>query len=320
MTDSERFARAIAAIDAGNADDPERRDRPRADRPEGDPARRARDRVGRAAAARRERAAAARRARSSLPPLDRAARRRHPAGRAGYLRWRKSLQAATRARARRAARPPRATTPTPSRACRRSCARTGSPHDAEVQVLEDALCLVFLETQLADVVARLDPDTLAARARAHRAEDERRRAAPRSPTCRSTRARAAILDDRARPRRRGALPRRSRRARLGRRRRDARTRRRAHGPVPRRRTAAASRTRRSWPRRSARSAATSSTSTACSSTGPVVTVELRETVDDGDARLETSRGRGVRHRRRPHHPRRGVPADLGAPPARAAAE
>ena len=32
--------------------------------------------------------------------------------------------------------------------------------DAEVQALEDALCLVFLETQLTDVAARLDPETL----------------------------------------------------------------------------------------------------------------------------------------------------------------
>ena len=64
--------------------------------------------------------------------------------------------------------------------------KEGLAHDAEVQALEDALCLVFLETQLADVAARLEPDTLDPRARAHREEDERGRAAPRSPTCRST--------------------------------------------------------------------------------------------------------------------------------------
>jgi limonene-1,2-epoxide hydrolase len=33
--------------------------------------------------------------------------------------------------------------------------------DADAQTLEDALCLVFLEAQLADVAARLEPDTLA---------------------------------------------------------------------------------------------------------------------------------------------------------------
>jgi ketosteroid isomerase-like protein len=32
--------------------------------------------------------------------------------------------------------------------------------DGEVQVLEDALCLVFLEAQLADVAAKLDPERL----------------------------------------------------------------------------------------------------------------------------------------------------------------
>ena len=38
--------------------------------------------------------------------------------------------------------------------------KEGLANDAEVQALEDALCLVFLETQLDDIVARLDPDTL----------------------------------------------------------------------------------------------------------------------------------------------------------------
>jgi limonene-1,2-epoxide hydrolase len=36
---------------------------------------------------------------------------------------------------------------------------TAGPTD-DVQVLEDALCLVFLETQLVDIAARLDPDKL----------------------------------------------------------------------------------------------------------------------------------------------------------------
>ena len=73
-----------------------------------------------------------------------------PAGRAGYLRWRTSLQeqharelgeilgsvgyddeTVTRVQA--------------------IVRKVGLAHDAEVQALEDALCLVFLETQLADV-------------------------------------------------------------------------------------------------------------------------------------------------------------------------
>jgi len=159
VTDSERFARAIAAIDAGNGADPnivtirahtgpkevlhaelvtEWVERLRPDASE---------------------------------PLLLAARGHHfrrwtvprtsaPAGRAGYLKWRKSLQqqharelgdvlttagydAATVARVQAIVQ------------------KEGLAHDAEVQALEDALCLVFLETQLDDIVARLDPETLA---------------------------------------------------------------------------------------------------------------------------------------------------------------
>jgi Domain of unknown function (DUF4202) len=33
-------------------------------------------------------------------------------------------------------------------------------HDPDAQVLEDALCLVFVETQFHDLAARLDPDTM----------------------------------------------------------------------------------------------------------------------------------------------------------------
>jgi len=82
-----------------------------------------------------------------------------PTGRAGYLRWRKALQqqharelgtllagagydAETVARVQSIVR------------------KEGLAHDTEVQDYEDALCLVFLETQLDDIVARLDPETL----------------------------------------------------------------------------------------------------------------------------------------------------------------
>ena len=83
----------------------------------------------------------------------------YPAGRAGYLRWRRDLHQqharelgelltdagydeATVARVQAIVR------------------KEGLGQDPEVQVFEDALCLVFLETQLADVAARLEPDTL----------------------------------------------------------------------------------------------------------------------------------------------------------------
>ena len=86
----------------------------------------------------------------------------YPAGRAGYLRWRKDLHGqharelgvvlgdagydeATIARVQSIVR-------------KDGLARAGE-HD-DVQVLEDALCLVFLETQLVDIAARLDPAKL----------------------------------------------------------------------------------------------------------------------------------------------------------------
>jgi ketosteroid isomerase-like protein len=82
-----------------------------------------------------------------------------PAGRSGYLRWRKSLheQHATELGA------------ILSEAGYDDAAiarvqtivrKQGLGRDAEVQTLEDALCLVFLETQLAEIAARLEPDKL----------------------------------------------------------------------------------------------------------------------------------------------------------------
>jgi ketosteroid isomerase-like protein len=86
----------------------------------------------------------------------------YPAGRSGYLRWRKDLHAqhaqelgvvltdagyddATIARVQSIVR-------------KDGLARAAE--DDDVQVLEDALCLVFLETQLVDIAARLEPDKL----------------------------------------------------------------------------------------------------------------------------------------------------------------
>jgi hypothetical protein len=85
----------------------------------------------------------------------------YPAGRAGYLRWRRDLHrrhaeelgallvdagydAATAAEVQALVRKD----------------GLGDDPNADVQVLEDALCLVFLEIQLADVAARLEPETL----------------------------------------------------------------------------------------------------------------------------------------------------------------
>jgi ketosteroid isomerase-like protein len=82
-----------------------------------------------------------------------------PEGRAAYLRWRRTLQkqqadelgallgecgyeSSTIARVQALVR------------------KEGLGRDPDVQTLEDALCLVFLETQFLDVAARLEPETL----------------------------------------------------------------------------------------------------------------------------------------------------------------
>jgi len=159
VADAERFELAIAAIDAGNADDPNIVN--------------VRARTGPREVLNAELVTEWVRQLDSDPSeaLLLAARGHHyrrwtvprtsaPAGRAGYLRWRRSLQArharelgdlltgvgydgGTVARVQAIVQ------------------KVDLANDPDVQVLEDALCLVFLETQLADVAARLDPATLA---------------------------------------------------------------------------------------------------------------------------------------------------------------
>ena len=128
--------------------------------------------------ARRRRGAAARGARAPLPALDGAAhelsRRAAPATCAGARtctrNTRSELGVAARRRGLRR-RDDRARAG--DRAQGRPRAR--GEHD-DVQVLEDALCLVFLETQLVDIAARLDPDTLPGVITKTAHEDERGRA------------------------------------------------------------------------------------------------------------------------------------------------
>ena len=228
VTDPERFEHAIAAIDAGNADDPN--------------VVTIRSRTGpkEILHAGLMTEWVVRLAPDATEPLLLAARGHHyrrwtvprstaPAGRAGYLRWRKSLQA-QHARDLGELLTTAGYDNTVVGRVQAIVQKDGLAHDAEVQVLEDALCLVFLETQLADVVARLDPTTLervlvrtAQKMSDSGSRHDRRRAARR----------AFEHDPRRRPRsrRRAALPRRSRGARLALRRRDTRTRRGADGPV-----------------------------------------------------------------------------------------
>jgi hypothetical protein len=158
VSDSDRFARAIAAIDAGNAEDPNVIS--------------VRGRTGPKEIVHAELVTewVERLRPGASEPLLLAARGHHfrrwtvprataPAGRAGYLKWRKSLQQ-QHARDLGAilanAGYDDATVTRVQSIVRKEQLAT----DAEVQALEDALCLVFLETQLTDVAARLDPETL----------------------------------------------------------------------------------------------------------------------------------------------------------------
>lgn len=159
MIDSERFGRAIAAIDAGNADDPN--------------VVTIRARTGPKEVLHAELVTewVERLRPDASEPLLLAARGHHfrrwtvprasaPSGRAGYLKWRKSLQQQHARELGEVLTTAGYEAGTVARV-QAIVQKEGLAYDAEVQSLEDALCLVFLETQLDDIVARLDPDTLA---------------------------------------------------------------------------------------------------------------------------------------------------------------
>lgn len=142
-----RLAAALAAIDAANADDPNTLEVRGVRRPKelahaelvsewvGKLAPQASDALRLAARAHHIR-------RWEIP------RDRHPVGRSGYLRWRKALQrhhAEVGAGILRNVGYEDATIARVEEIVR----KRGLGRDAEVQVFEDALCLTFLETQLA---------------------------------------------------------------------------------------------------------------------------------------------------------------------------
>jgi ketosteroid isomerase-like protein len=86
----------------------------------------------------------------------------YPAGRAGYLRWRKDLHA-QHARELGVVLADAGYDDATIRRVQAIVQKDGlarAEASDDVQVLEDALCLVFLETQLVDVAARLDPEKL----------------------------------------------------------------------------------------------------------------------------------------------------------------
>jgi len=156
--DGDRLSRAIAAIDAANADDPSRvvvrgRERPK----ELAHAELVSEWVSRLSPAPSEAllvAARAHHVRRWAIPRD-----SYPQGRAGYLRWRRALHdlhADTVGRILGDVGYDDATV----RRVQDLVRKRGLGRDAEVQVLEDALCLVFVETQLHDLAARLDADKM----------------------------------------------------------------------------------------------------------------------------------------------------------------
>ena len=156
-----RLARALAAIDAANADDPVRITVRGEERPkEVAHAELVSEWVQRLTEAPSDELLLAARAhhlrRWAIP------RTSYPMGRSGYLRWRKAqheqhatdvarilddagYDAATISRVQDLVR-------------KRGLGRGADTRDPEVQVLEDALCLVFLETQLAELASRFDDD------------------------------------------------------------------------------------------------------------------------------------------------------------------
>jgi len=156
--DRERLARAVAAIDAANQDDPntlvvrgETRPKELAHaelvsewverlRPD-------------ASEALRLAARAHHVQRWTIPRSD------YPTGRSGYLRWRKALQGHHVAVLRGILE----AEGYPQEVIDRAAAllrKQGLGRDPEVQALEDALCLVFVETQFADLAARLPEEKL----------------------------------------------------------------------------------------------------------------------------------------------------------------
>ena len=213
----------------------------------------------------------------------------YPTGRAGYLRWRKDLHAQHAAELgvvlADAGYDDEMIAQVQSIVRKDGLARAAE-HD-DVQVLEDALCLVFLETQLMDIVARLDPATLPGVITKTAAQDESPRAAPQIADVPLGPGAHRILDEAFATRRRGALPRRARGGRL-----ETRWRPPSH-PT----SSAWARTATSTADATGTSSSSRDRSARCPgyelvivdvvADGNRVAVELNETVDDGDARLHT---------------------------------
>jgi len=155
----ERLERALAAIDAANADDPVRIEV------------RGRTRPKEQAHAELMSEWVAALAPEASEALQLAARAHHlrrwqipraeyPEGRAGYLRWRRALHDFHAEQARAILAELGFEEALLSRVDDLLHKRGLARGDAEAQTLEDALCLVFLETQYRELAARLEGDKL----------------------------------------------------------------------------------------------------------------------------------------------------------------
>jgi hypothetical protein len=150
--DDDRFARAVAAIDAANADDPHRITVAGEVRPKElahaelatEWVRRLRPEAGEELLL----AARAHHLRRWAIPRD-----SYPEGRNGYLRWRRELQKAHAADVGRILEAEGYDATAVARV-QEIIQKRRLTSDPEVQTFEDALCLVFLETQLTDFAER----------------------------------------------------------------------------------------------------------------------------------------------------------------------
>jgi hypothetical protein len=158
LGDGERLRRALAAIDATNAGDPNRiRVRGSLRPKELAHAELASEWIEKLHPNPSEALRLAARAhhlrRFELP------RSQYPSGRLGYLRWRAALQVLHAERVAGVLSAEGYDEATIARV-QELVRKRGLGRDPEVQALEDALCLIFLETQLAELARRLDAEKL----------------------------------------------------------------------------------------------------------------------------------------------------------------
>jgi hypothetical protein len=87
------------------------------------------------------------------------ARASYPEGRPGYLRWRRALKE-VHAEVVAELLPPTGVSADTIARVQALVRKEGLGRDPETQLVEDAICLVFLETQFEDLAARLDHERL----------------------------------------------------------------------------------------------------------------------------------------------------------------